>query len=74
MSKYDKIRAAIAKKYTGKEKENLVEELDRLYHDALLLYALDTNGVINWEWYDKAVSDCEKWREEYDDGEWRGMI
>ncbi len=74
MSNYDKIRAAIAKKYTGKEKENLVEELDRLYHDALLLYSLDTNGVINWEWYDKAVSDYEKWREEYGNRELKGMI
>ena len=74
MSKYDKILVAIVEKYTGEEKENLIEELDRLYHDALLLYALDINGVINWKWYSNAVSDCEKWREEYNDGEWREMI
>lgn len=64
MNNYKKIITAIEEKYQGEEKQALINELEQIYDNNLFFNALECNGVDNWEWYDEAVHDYNKWREE----------
>ncbi|MGN0992832.1 MAG: hypothetical protein ACI4PE_02810 [Bacilli bacterium] len=44
--------------------KDIEKYLNELEDDSLFLNALEYNGVDNWEWYDDAVDDYNKWREE----------
>ncbi len=65
MDKSAMIRGAIlAMQVDNSTKTGLFEYLDELEDDSLFLNALQSAGVDNWEWYDEAQEQYEKWKEE----------
>lgn len=49
---------------TNEEKEKIAEYLRVVDDDSILLNALMSNGVDNWTWYDEAIKDYKKMKEE----------
>jgi wyosine [tRNA(Phe)-imidazoG37] synthetase (radical SAM superfamily) len=49
---------------TNEEKEKIAEYLRVVDDDSIFLNALMLNGVDNWTWYDEAVKDYRKMKNE----------
>ena len=48
------------------DKQEILNYLKELEDDSLMYHALEMNGVDNWTWWDEAVEDYNKMKEEED--------
>ena len=46
------------------DKQEILNYLKELEDDNLMYYALEMNGVDNWTWWDEAIEDYNKMKEE----------
>lgn len=46
------------------DKQEILNYLKELEDDSLIYHALEMNGVDNWTWWDEAVEDYNKMKEE----------
>ena len=46
------------------DKQEILSYLKELEDDSLMYHALEMNGVDNWTWWDEAVEDYNKMKEE----------
>ena len=46
------------------DKQEILNYLKELEDDSLMYHALEINGVDNWTWWDEAVEDYNKMKEE----------
>lgn len=46
------------------DKQEILNYLKELENDSLMYHALEMNGVDNWTWWDEAVEDYNKMKEE----------
>ena len=46
------------------DKQEILSYLKELEDDSLMCHALEMNGVYNWTWWDEAVKDYNKMKEE----------
>lgn len=46
------------------DKQEILNYLKELEDDSLMYHALEMNGVDNWTWWDEAVEDYNKMKEE----------
>ena len=46
------------------DKQEILNYLKELEDDSLMYHALEMNGVNNWTWWDEAVEDYNKMKEE----------
>ena len=46
------------------DKQEILNYLKELEDDSLMYHALEMNGVDNWIWWDEAVEDYNKMKEE----------
>ena len=46
------------------DKQEILNYLKELEDDSLMYHALEMNGVDNWAWWDEAVEDYNKMKEE----------
>lgn len=46
------------------DKQEILNYLKELEDDSLMYHALEMNGIDNWTWWDEAVEDYNKMKEE----------
>lgn len=46
------------------DKQEILNYLKELEDDSLMYHALEMNGVDNWTWWDEAIEDYNKMKEE----------